>query len=316
MYQGVYLLGENIKRGENRVNISEYKKDSAFNSYLVRRDRYDVEAITLENFGRLNGYSTEYMALLYPPKSKVTGEMVNYVNQDLNQIERILYSEDPDVFASYSRVIDTDSFVDYFLINEFFGNYDAGNNSTYFYKDMAGKLKMGPVWDFDGAMDNYQFEPFDVEVLAFQTKPWFDRLCKDKQFLKKLEKRYTKLRCSTLSNHHIIGKIDEIIAYLGGAEQREWARWGHWYTTDNRYSPQKYISEDGTVLHRNAITYPDEIYRIKTMLRDHAENIPRELRKLEKNAEFNTGLSSWMGWLLLLATASFLIPAIYIGYRK
>ena len=50
--------------------------------------------------------------------------------------------------------LDMDSFVDFFIINEFFASYDAGQHSTYMYKSAEGKLTMGPYWDFDGAMDN------------------------------------------------------------------------------------------------------------------------------------------------------------------
>ncbi|MDC7286340.1 CotH kinase family protein [Blautia schinkii] len=315
-YQGVYLICENIKQGTNRVDIAEYKESNTFNSYLLRKDRYDVEALTLENYGRIQGFNSEYLALLYPSKYRVTTDMTEYVNRDISYIEKILYSENPKIFGSYKDVLDVDSFVDYFLVNEFLGNYDAGNNSTYFYKDLGGRLSMGPVWDFDGAMDNYIYEPLDTESLAFYTKPWFDCLCKDLNFVKKLEKRYTKLRQGPLSNDYVIGKIDEITAYLGGAIEREWMRWGHWYTTDNVYSLEDYTGSDGITLKRNAVTYEDEIYRIKTVLREHADSISTGLKMLEKNAELTTGLSKWMGWLLLLAAVVFLIPAIFVSYKK
>lgn len=316
VYQGVYLLCENIKQGKDRVNIAEYRKSETFNSYLVRRDRYDEEALLLENFGRLNGYSSEYLSLLYPSKRQASDDMAQYVNQDINRIEKILYSDNTGIFATYGDVIDVDSFINYFLINEYLGNYDAGNNSTYFYKDLGGKLCMGPVWDYDGAIDNYIYEPLETESLAFYTKPWFDRLCTDRNFIYKLERRYTKLRHGTLSDQKVIGKIDEIITHLGGAQKREWARWGSWYTTENRYSLLDYETEDGTILHRNAVTYEDEIYRIKAALRDHGDRIPKALRKLEDDAAVKTGLASWMGWLLILAAAAFIIPAVYVSYEK
>lgn len=316
-YQGVYLLMESIKQGKNRVNIADYKEKDAFNSYLVRRDRLDDGANTLETYGRLNGYSKEYLALLYPGKMRATRKMIEYVEKDISSIEKILYSDDPKVFYTYPEVIDVDSFVDYFLLNEFFGSYDAGNHSTYFYKDVGGKLTMGPVWDFDMAMDNYIHEPLAVGYLAFQTKPWFDRLCMDDTFLEKLEKRYIKLRRTSLSERHINAVIDEATAYLGGAREREWARWGHWYTTYNRYSPEDYTQEDGTVLYRNATHYYDEIYRMKAALQEHGKEIPQQIKYLRESAVFDSGgLSNWMKWLLLLSAAVFIIPAVFVGFRK
>lgn len=316
-YQGVYLLMESIKQGENRVNIADFKKADPFNSYLVRRDRLDDGANTLETYGRLEGYSREYLALLYPGITKVTREMTEYVEKDISDIEKILYSDDPKVFYTYPEVIDVDSFVDYFLLNEFFGSYDAGNHSTYFYKDVGGKLSMGPVWDFDMAMDNYIYEPFATSYLAFQTKPWFDRLCMDDTFLERLEKRYIQLRHTSFSEQHINAVINETIAYLGGARAREWTRWGHWYTTDNRYSLEDYTQEDGTVLYRNTTHYYDEIYRIKTVLQEHGNAIPQQIKYLRESAVFDSGgISNWMKWLLLLSAAVFIIPAVFAGYRK
>ena len=48
-----------------------------------------------------------------------------------------------------------DSFVDYFILNEFTQNYDAGYLSTYLYKDIGGKYRM-VIWDFNSACNNYQ----------------------------------------------------------------------------------------------------------------------------------------------------------------
>ena len=111
-------------------------------------------------------------------------------------------------------------------------------------------------------------------------------------------------------------RTDEIIQYLGGAQEREWARWGHWYATQNKYSLLDEVREDGTVVHRNASTYQDEIYRLKTALRAHGNSIPEALKALQRSAPVSTGLNEWMGWLLLLAAFVFFAPAVYVGFRK
>ena len=315
-YQGVYLLEESIKQGPDRVDIAEYKKGEVFNSYLVRRDRYEENVNILETYGQKNGYSTEFFELLYPTRRRAEEDMIQYAQKDLSAIEKVIYSDDPEIFATYPDVIDEDSFVDYFLLNEFFASYDSGNFSTYCYKDVGGKLTMGPVWDFDGTMDNYRNEALETGVLAFQTKPWFDRLCKDKKFVKKLEKRYIRLRQTSLSEKHVTEKIDEITAHLGGAQERDWYRWSHWYTTENKYSLLPEKNKQGEVKIRNAVTYPDEIYRIKTALREHGRQLPEAIKGLEKLTDKDTGAENWMGWLLLLAACVFFIPAAVVSLRK
>ena len=51
-------------------------------------------------------------------------------------------------------MIDVDSFVDYFIINELSSNADAGNYSTYIYKGTDNLYRMC-VWDFNNACNNY-----------------------------------------------------------------------------------------------------------------------------------------------------------------
>ncbi|MPM88942.1 hypothetical protein SDC9_136046 [bioreactor metagenome] len=222
----------------------------------------------------------------------------------------MLYSDDPEVFATYSRYIDVDSFVDYFLFNEFFGSYDAGKNSTYMYKELGGKLHMGPVWDLDGALDNYVAQPLEWEVTAFQTQPWFDRLSMDDNFLDKLERRYAELRRGPLSDKTLYETVDGIAAYLGSAVEREWTRWGHIYTTFNRYSMQ---SDGGLV--RNTSEFRQEVYRIKTSISRHAEAIGPYLDVLEKSAEMNTDASLYTPLALLLAILVFAVPAYYASRK-
>ena len=47
------------------------------------------------------------------------------------------------------ELIDIDSVVDAYIVEEVFKNLDAGWSSFYMYRDIGGKLFFGPVWDFD-----------------------------------------------------------------------------------------------------------------------------------------------------------------------
>lgn len=309
-YEGVYLLIESIKQGPERVDISEAKSSDQFPSYIVRRDRAAEDEIILDTWATAGPSKEARLGLIYPTQKNATPEAIEYVTEDLSRIEKVLYSDDPEVFATYSRYIDVDSFVDYFLFNEFFGSYDAGKNSTYMYKELGGKLHMGPVWDLDGALDNYVAEPLEWEVTAFQTQPWFDRLSMDDNFLDKLERRYAELRRGPLSDKALYETVDGIAAYLGPAVEREWTRWGHIYTTFNRYSMQ---SDGGLV--RNTSEFRQEVYRIKTSISRHAEAIGPYLDVLEKSAEMNTDASLYTPLALLLAILVFAVPAYYASRK-
>lgn len=312
-YQGVYLLGESIKQGPNRVNIAKYKSTKDYNSYMVRRDRFDEESIMIDTYATKNKLSTGYLGLRYPSKNNVTEGMIEYIENDISKIEKILYSKDFSEFSTYSQYINVDSFIDYFLINEFFGNYDAGVNSTYMYKELGGKLCIGPVWDYDGAIDNYTIEPMDVDAMAFQTSPWFDRLTRDKSFVIKLEKRYSELRRSYLSEESIMNTIEQTQTYIGKAQEREWFRWNEIQKQQDRYELESYTDEEGSLIYREISEYHQDIYKLKTVLRKHGNIIPKRLQMLKASTIWETDWSSRTNLILLLVMALFCIPIVYIA---
>ena len=319
MYQGVYLLIESIKQGENRVDIQDFSPSQPYNSFLLRRDRLDEKDDRLIEIDVPQG-SVEphesWFYCLYPNRYDITQAQKDYIKSIITNIETTLYSDDPKVFCQYPNYIDVDSFVDFFVLMEFFGSYDAGQYSTYFYQDVGGKLKIGPAWDFDGAIDNSRQTAMDIEVTALQAKPWFERLSKDITFLKKVQKRYTKLRQTLLSEENIIEMIDTLQLYIGGAQEREWLRWNDVYTQKNLFSLHDTVDSDGDLIVRETTEYVQEIHHLKSILSKHGDSVPNRLTLLMRSTEFKTGTAQYQGVLLLLAAALFIIPAIFVSYRK
>lgn len=318
-YQGVYLLMETVDRGINRVNIDSYNEKNAYTGYIVRRDRYTNFDVMLDTYGRLNGFSPEWIGVKYPAAVRLTDQTKRFIEQDFSKIEQVIYSTDESVFKAYDKYIDIDSFVDYFLINEFFGNYDAGEHSTYMYKNSGERLHIGPVWDFDQAMNNYFQEEMDPYTLAFQTKPWFAQLSKDERFLDCLKERYAVLRKDVLSENHIFAVMDETVAYLRSARQREWYRWEADYmdgsfTNPHNYYLQDYVKDNVTVSRFND-QYEQELYTIRTYLHKHGNVIQIELTKLYDLAEYNTSLKNENELFLLIIMMLFLVPSILINRK-
>lgn len=319
IYQGVYLLIESIKQGPDRVNISDFAASQPFNSFLLRRDRYD------ETDGRLIGIDPllgsvkkheSYFYCLYPTRKNNTEQQKAYIKNTITTIEKVLYSDDPGEFSTYGDYIDVNSFVDYFVLSEYFGSYDAGQYSTYMYQEVGGKLKLGPVWDYDGAMDNSRQEELDIEVTALQVKPWFECLARDLSFLKKVEDRYAGLRRGLLSDTSMMELMDDLEAYMGGAREREWYRWDHVFTQKNPFSLKAVPDESGYTPERESSQYEQELYRLRTVLRRHGAAVPERLKLLERSAVYDTGLKSYQGLALLLAAAVFLIPVYYVSRSR
>lgn len=73
-------------------------------------------------------------------------------------VENAILAEDgidPVSGKRWDELIDLDSWAHKYLLEELFGNFDAGSISQYFYCDTSdpqAKIYAGPIWDFDNSM--------------------------------------------------------------------------------------------------------------------------------------------------------------------
>lgn len=283
-YQGVYLIMESVKQGEDRVNISKYDNKFKTSSYLLRRDRFDENGLIINNYAKENKLTTGYLDIKHPSKKEITDETIDYITKDINDFEKAIFSKDPKEFYKYKEYIDEESFIDYFIINEFFANYDAGYHSTYMYKEINEKIMMGPVWDFDMDIDNSKKMPLKIDSTAMHDTPWFRQLLRDSEFTTKLINRYHELRKTVLSEENIIRYIDETIDYIGPAQKRDWNRWDYFYTSKYLFD---IYDDKGNVIDRNTKTYEDEIKKMKTVLIEHGSWLDENIDTLYQFSEFN-----------------------------
>ena len=255
-YQGLYLMTESITR--NLVDITNYKPrwSNGLTSYVIRADRYDETTIMLNNYGLYTGkiIKGNGINVIYPSEKELTDELIKTIEKDFSQFEHALYSYD---YKEYSKYIDVDSFVDYMIINEFFRNSDAGTHSKYLYKDVRGKITMGPVWDFNNSVDNYFEEVYPTNGFIFYEKTWYEMLMKDPKFTEKVISRYKELRKTYLSNDYIQNYIDETLEYIKPAVNRNFEVWG--YTFDETFIELKPIE-------RNYHSYEEAVTQYKTYL--------------------------------------------------
>ena len=309
-YQGLYTMVESIERALDRVNVTKYDEDRIESSYIIRRDRFSEDEVMLYNYGTVNGLTEEWLGVKYPSEAKITEETLKYIENDISEFERVIYSDDYETFKTYTNYINVDSFVDYFVINEFFGNYDAGLHSTYAYKDLTGKLTMGPVWDYDGAMDNATPWELEPDATAFKTASWFNALIKDEEFCRKVVARYNELRKSYLSDEYIDEYIDELVDYLGASIDRDYQVWGYIFEQETLVNVE---NKYGVVNDRNVGTYEEEIERIKLALHKHAEYLDAEFyRDISGDVMVEPENLSSMRYLAIFFIVTFFVMVIFV----
>ncbi len=236
-YNGLYLMTETITAGKEnaRLEISVDKKDNSYSGYILRLDR--GSANPLKNIEPFSLYSERVsngnINIVYPGASNLNEELSESIRQDFSNFEHMLYTFDFDhPEYGYSKVTNVDSFVNYFLMNEFTCNYDAGTYSTYIYKGIDGKFRMC-VWDYNNAFDNYQEQAVDMEMFTLQECLWFFMMIKDEDFTDAVIKQYRSLRKTYFSEEYLYKYIDETLEYLGSAVDRNYEKWGYVFESDN-----------------------------------------------------------------------------------
>lgn len=287
-YRGLYLMAESITNGEEcRLNLNINVKDSEMTGYLLRADR-PTEA-DLESTRDIYTYSERSMllkediAIRYPGKSKLTEEMAKDIELDYSAFEKALYSYDYDTEDyGYWNWIDVDNFVDYFLINEFTRNMDAGRYSTYIYKEPGEKYKLC-VWDFNNACDNFINDEISADGMTMAESLWYLMLCKDEEFVEKIIERYESLRKTYFSEEYLVEYIDSVLEYLGPAVERNSLRWNEVMTEREPLIPAG----------RNRHSQEEAVDQLKTWLKDRGawldENIDslRAVAHPSRNRAFN-----------------------------
>lgn len=276
-YLGVYFLGEKIKQGKNRVNIAKLKLtdntgDDVTGGYIIKIDKTTGSASKGWSSNYKSSIGKVYFQIDYPKVEDVTEQQFNYISKYVNDFEdRLVSSDFADAEKGYAKVVDSDSFVDYFLLTELTRNVDGYRLSTYFHKEKDsknGKLTMGPAWDYNLAFGNadycdgwksfgwaYQFNQVCPNDGAGGVPFWWGRLLNDEKFQLKLKKRWKDLRSNVFSNERITSLIDSSTTLLKDAQIRNFNKWPIWGTY---VWPNKYIANN----------YSEEINYTKTWIKD------------------------------------------------
>ncbi|MGC6284879.1 MAG: CotH kinase family protein [Polaribacter sp.] len=238
-YKGVYILTEKIKRDSNRLDLkkidpTDTNVPDVTGGYIVKADKTtggDPVAWTMPNYG---GWDTDFLHH-YPKPEDITVEQAIYIESVFRELETQTNPSNSSILNGYPTIIDIPSFVDYMIMSEFASNPDSYQFSTFFHKDKGGKLRAGPVWDYNLSYGNDLFvfgfyrSFYDVWQFDFENggaKFWKD-LFQDSVFNCYVSKRWAELTAENgvLNYTTVAGLIDQYHELLAEAQVRELQRW-------------------------------------------------------------------------------------------
>ncbi len=217
-FLGNYLVCEKIKIGESRVDIEELTyldNDESLISggYLLEFDRLHEK---LDTYFRTETY--DLPVGLRDPKI-LNQNQRNYITNHLNMVEEEL-ARIPES-NNYKNLVDIDSFIDWWIVNELTFNRDAAiPGSFYMYKDREGKLFAGPIWDFD----YHTFNNLGSFILKYQS-PWIAAMFEDETFVYRVKERWSEVKPFLDEVTQYIDAEKEHIRYSAEFDKAYWDIW-------------------------------------------------------------------------------------------
>ena len=204
---GLYILTEKIKRDNDRVDIAKLKPTENAGDSLT------------------GGYLMEYKGfydILYPKSDLITENQNNYINNFLNEYQSI--TDSPyflDNQSGYKKYIDEQSLIDYIIVNELSKNCDAYYLSTFLYKDRDdrdGRLKYGPLWDYDLAFGNANYQNGQlINGWQFEENDYLNitKYLRDTSLVNQLAGKWYQLRSTGyLNTDSLMFLIDSLVLYI------------------------------------------------------------------------------------------------------
>lgn len=239
-YKGLYIFMEKLKIDDARINIVKMNYNdntlpALSGGYVTKADKTtggDPVAWTMQSYSGSTSYLHDN-----PKPSEITSQQNNYIRSQFTLLQNAATAQNASIINGFPSIIDIPTFVDFMLINELASNADAYQYSTYFHKDRNGKLRAGPVWDFDLTYGNdifswglnrshyyvWQFDNSDNTGSRF----WRD-LYNNPTFKCYLSKRWQELisENSPLNYNTIAERMDRLVSLISEAVVRENMRWG------------------------------------------------------------------------------------------
>ena len=277
-YKGIYVFSEKIKRDAGRLDIAkltgdENTGDDLTGGYILEQNLWEAGNSFESNYSPIDhpGFDVHFI-FEYPAPDTITVPQRTYIAAFVDSLETALYGADfADPVNGYRKYLDVPSFITYFLVNELSRNNDGFKKSVFFHKDKnsnGGRLKAGPVWDFDWAWkDLYGCDIFDntdgsgwahhindCPTDNYSTG-WYVRMLQDSTFSNELRCSYDDYRTNILSTASLFAYIDSVGILVQNAQARHFQRW-----------PTLGVSGPAPEVGAIAVTYSAELDTLKAWI--------------------------------------------------
>ncbi len=198
-YAGFYALTEKVDMESGR--LLDYCGEGSFLACVNSRMDKDYNFITNEGV-KISIRSPKADENTYAKWRKILQSFEDKIYSDLEWNENEL-----------GKYLDLQSFIDWFLINDFSKNHDARfQSSCFMYYDTATeKLYMGPIWDFDLAFGNITWDNCEKTTdFWVTTNGWYKELWKRNEFKQALKNRWNEKKSELAKSSELLNSQAEL----------------------------------------------------------------------------------------------------------
>ncbi|MEM7395279.1 MAG: CotH kinase family protein, partial [Verrucomicrobiota bacterium] len=228
-YFGVYMISEKIEQGPKRVDVQAMHASISEGPELTGGYIWKRDWAGPDEKGFMAGGLPFIMT--HPDESEITKPQLNYLKNHLNAFAEVLNGPDFKGPDGYRRFIDMDSWIDHWWLNVLPMNCDAFGLSHYLHKDRNGRIRLGPIWDFDRSLGSRNPHDDDPEVWFGERSSdyfkvgWLERLFQDEDWEQGIIDRWYTLRQGAFSLEEMFTSIDRMAESLNEAQERHFAAW-------------------------------------------------------------------------------------------
>ena len=255
-YDGIYVMMEKVKRNSGRVNIAKLTDqdnagDALTGGYIFKIDKTTGSGGSTGWNSKINppklatptmpNNPTTFYQYDYPKSIAITFAQKQYIRAVVDSAELTLNSPNfKDPTTGYRKYFDSQTFAQYFLLNEVSKNIDGYRISSYFYKDKNSKnrrIKAGPPWDYDLAFGNAEYcEGYKYTGWAYlfgaicpddywQVPFHWKKMLEDEVFVGEVYSEYINLRKGKWKTETLHAYIDSVATALDESQKRNFVRW-------------------------------------------------------------------------------------------
>ncbi|XAL99912.1 CotH kinase family protein [Phycisphaeraceae bacterium D3-23] len=241
---GLYVWTEKVKRDPGRLDFEAFNADGTEGGFLLSINRQDaipeglpsntvqphfhtagangIQQTPPNSFGvgdDIPRQSNAFINYEHPNGYEISQVQRNAIGDWFQEMEDVLFGRAGvtwnDPVEGYSKYIDVDNFIDYFILHNLSKNGDGLLLSMWVYNpdpNNGGKLRMGPPWDHDlGSFEGST----SSSLLHRADRLWYGRMFQDPAFVQQYQDRWQMWRQSVLTDANMNAVFDSFVAEIG-----------------------------------------------------------------------------------------------------